>query len=171
MSGLQPVTISLATYKAIEAQRLSFGESHDAIIRRALSERTSRRRMAGERAAPPIGRTRRRGDAKVRLFGQLQPVLNLKDAYLVSLTALVRHRASLFQLLAAEGTARRRWVAASADALFSTSPHLADQHAHQIAPNWFIDTNVSRAQIMARLEVACRLAGCRFGDDVAIIER
>jgi hypothetical protein len=51
MSGLQPVSISLATYKAIEAQRISFSESHDAIIRRALAERTSRRRLPHERPA------------------------------------------------------------------------------------------------------------------------
>jgi hypothetical protein len=171
MSGLQAVSISLATYKAIESQRISFSESHDAIIRRALSERTSRRRLAHERPATrnPV-RARRRGNMRVTLFGHTQPVLNLKDAYLVTLTALVRHKASLFQLLAVEGTPRRRWIAPSAEALFVTSPHLAADHAHEIAPNWFVDTNVSRAQIISRLTTACQCAGLRYGEDIMLIE-
>ena len=171
MSGLQPVSISLATYKAIEAQRLTFNESHDSIIRRALSERTSKRRPVVARSMDAIrGAGRRRGNVKVIMFGRAQSVMNLKDAYLVILTALVRHKASLFQLLAVEGTERRRWIAASAESLFVTSPHLASGHAHEIAPNWFVDTNVSRAQIISRLTSACLLAGVRFGEDISIIE-
>jgi hypothetical protein len=171
MSGLQPVTISLATYKAIEAQRLSFSESHDAIIRRALSERTSKRRPAAGRSMELIrGAGRRRGNCRIIVLGKAEAVMNLKDAYLTILTALVRHKASLFQLLAFEGTERRRWVAPSAEALFMTSPHLAADHAHEIAPNWFVDTNVSRAQIISRLTVACRLAGYNYGQDVTVLE-
>jgi hypothetical protein len=171
MSSLQSVAISLATYKAIEAQRLSFTESHDAIIRRALAERSVRRISTANRMAQ-IGRgqPRRRGYTRVRLFGQVEDVMNLKDAYLVILSALVRRKSSLFQLLAAEGSARRRWMSPNAEALFVTAPHLAVQHAHEIAPNWFVDTNVSRAQIIARLTVAARLADARFGEDVAILE-
>lgn len=165
------MSISLATYRAIEAQRLSFSESHDAIIRRALSERTSKRRPATGRSMDAIrGAGRRRGNCRIIIRGKAEAVMNLKDAYLTILTALVRHKASLFQLLAFEGTDRRRWIAPSAEALFVTSPHLAADHAHEIAPNWFVDTNVSRAQIMSRLTVACRLAGYRFGEDVTIVE-
>lgn len=171
MSGLQPVSISLATYKAIEAQRLSFSETHDAIIRRALSERTSKRRSVSGRSIDPVRSAgRRRGNCRVIVLGKAEAVMNLKDAYLNILTALVRHKASLFQLLAFEGTERRRWIAPSAESLFMTSPHLAADHAHEIAPNWFVDTNVSRAQIIARLTVACRLAGYRFGENVSILE-
>jgi hypothetical protein len=171
MSGLQPVSISLATYKAIEAQRLTFSESHDAIIRRALSERTSKRRPVAGRSMDTIrGAGRRRGNMRVTLFGRSQSVMNLKDAYLVILTALVRHKASLFQLLAVEGTERRRWVAPTAGALFVTSPHLVADHAHEIAPNWFVDTNVSRAQIISRLTTACALVGVRYGEQISIIE-
>jgi hypothetical protein len=61
-------------------------------------------------------------------------------------------------------------VARSPEALFVTAPHLAAEHAHQIAPDWFIDTNVSRAQIVARLAVAARIAGYAFGEDVRIVE-
>ena len=171
MSGLTTVSLSLATYKAIEAQRLSFGETHDAIIRRALAERSSRRANAAGRAALLArGAPRKRGRVRVELFGREQDVFNLRDAYLVIITALTRHKASLLHLLANEGSARRRWVAQSPEALFVTAPHLAIEHAHKLSPEWYIDTNVSRAQIIARLTVAARLAGYRFGEDVRIIE-
>ncbi len=171
MTGFTNISLSLATYKAIEAQRLSFSESHDAIIRRALAERSGRRaRAAGRVAAPGRGAPRRRGRVRVTLFGREQDVLNLRDAYLVILTTLIRHKAPLLTLLATHGSARRRWVARSPEALFVSAPHLAAEHAHQIAPDWFVDTNVSRAQIMSRLTVAAGLAGCRFGEDVALLE-
>ncbi len=171
MSGLTNVSLSLATYKAVEAQRLSFGESHDAIIRRALSERSGRRaRMAGRAAVLARGAPRRRGRVRVTLFGREQDVFNLRDAYLVIVTALTRHKANLLHLLSLEGSERRRWVARSPETLFVTAPHLAPEHAHQLSPEWYIDTNVSRAQIVARLTVAARLAGYAYGEDVRITE-
>ena len=86
------------------------------------------------------------------------------------MTALTRHKSTLLHLLSLEGSERRRWVARSPEALFVTAPHLASEHAHQIAPDWYIDTNVSRAQIMARLTVAARLAGYAYGEDVRVVD-
>ena len=94
---------------------------------------------------------------------------NLKYAYVTALLSLVRHKPSLFEHLADEGTKRRRWAAREVETLFPGSPHLARDHAHEIMPGWFIDTNLSRAQIEARLEQACKIAGYRFGTDVKII--
>jgi hypothetical protein len=171
MTGLAHISLSLATYKAIEAQRLSFGETHDAIIRRALAERSTKRaRTAGRAALLARGAPRRRGRVQVSLFGREQEVFNLRDAYLVIVTALVRHKANLLHLLSLEGSERRRWVARSPEALFVTAPHLASEHAHQLSPDWYIDTNVSRVQIVARLTVAARLAGYAYGEDVRVIE-
>jgi len=171
MTGLTSVSVTLATYKAIEAQRLSFSENHDAIIRRALAERDVRRRHAPQRVSHSTrGTSRKHGRTSVVIFDRTQSVFNLRDAYLVILAALVRHKASLFQLLLAEGTPRRRWIAATPGALFVTSPHLAHEHAHEIAPGWFVDTNLSRAQIIARLTTAARLADCSYGTDVKIVE-
>jgi hypothetical protein len=112
--------------------------------------------------------TRRRGNISVSLYGQARPVANLKQAYVAILQSLVKHKPALFELMAHEGTNRRRWIARDATALFPHSPHLVRDHALEVAPGWVIDTNVSRAQIDARLAVACRIAGYRYGDDVAI---
>jgi hypothetical protein len=169
MSGTAEIAISLATYKAIEAARLSMAESHDEIIRRVFSRgstRNTRSFAATARLIQPA--TRRRGNICVMLYGQDKPVANLKVAYLTILQSLVKHKPALFELLAHEGTPRRRWIAREAIALFPHSPHLVRDHAMEIAPGWVIDTNVSRAQIDARLGIACRIAGYRFGEDVAI---
>ena len=170
MSGMAEVTISLSTYKAIEAARLSLVESHDEIIRRIFATRTSRRAQPVrdlKRTTPPA--SRRRGNIKLDLFGREVPVTNLKYAYVTALLSLVRHKPSLFEHLADEGTKRRRWAARAVETLFPGSPHLARDHAHEVMPGWFIDTNLSRAQIEARLDKACRIAGYRFGTDVQIL--
>jgi hypothetical protein len=169
MSGTAEIAISLATYKAIEAARVSLTESHDDIIRRIFNRGRMRQiQMQRDisRAAPPV--QRRRGNISISLFGRDVPVANLKYAYVAALQSLAKHKPSLFEHLAQEGTARRRWAGRSASELFLGSPHLARDHAHAVSPGWFIDTNVSRAQIDARLEKACRIAGYRFGEDILI---
>ena len=89
-------------------------------------------------------------------------------AYVTALTRLVRHKPSLFELLSLKGGAKRRWIARDAQSLYPGSPHLARDHAHAL-PGWWLDTNLSRAQIEARLAEACRIAGYRFGEDVRIL--
>ena len=166
MSATAQIEVSLATFKAIEAARLSFGESHDEIVQRVLAAPRAQRAIA--RDTPPS--TRRRGNVSVELFGRAQPVANLKAAYIAALTALLRHKPSLFEHLAQEGRTRRRWIARSADGLYADSPHLARDHAHEILPGWFLDTNLSRAQIDQRLAIACKIAGYRYGDDARIVD-
>jgi hypothetical protein len=171
MSGMAQIEVSLATFKAIEAARLSFNESHDEIMRRVLATPKSRTRELindALRSRPPM--TRRRGNISVDLFGRNLPVANLKAAYIAILTALVRHKPSLFEHLESEGRTRRRWISRTAEGLYADSPHLARDHAHTILPGWFLDTNLSRAQIDQRLESACKIAGYRYRQDMQIIE-
>lgn len=171
MSGTAQIEVSLATFKAIEAARLSFSESHDEIVRRALAVRLSRSQSAAREAAriaPPA--IRRRGNISVDLFGRAQPVANLKSAYIAILNALLRHKPSLFEHLAGEGRTRRRWIARTPEGLYADSPHLARDHAFPLRGDWYLDTNLSRAQIDQRLETACRIAGYRYTADVRIID-
>lgn len=170
MPGTTQIELSLGTYKALEAARLSFDESHDQILDRILSSRRVQRiaAQAVARHAPP--QPRRRGDIAVDLFGRRIAVANGKYAYLSILNALVRHKPSLFEVLAQSGTSRRRWAARSAEALYPGSPHLARDHAVQAQGDWFVDTNLSRKQIDQRLTVAARIAGYRYGDDVRIVD-
>jgi hypothetical protein len=170
MTGTAEIAVSLATFKVIEAARLSFGESHDEIIRRIFAREPSRRTQPareGARYAPPL--RRRRGNVRVELFTREQAVPNLKYAYIAALQSLVKHKPALFELLSLEGTTRRRWAARTTEALFPGSPHLARDHAFEVMPEWHIDTNLSRAQIEARLAIACQVAGYRFGEDIKIL--
>jgi hypothetical protein len=170
MTGTAEIAISLATFKVIEAARLSFGESHDEIIRRMFVRGSSLRAQptrAGARYAPPL--KRRRGNVRIELFTREHAVPNLKYAYIAALQSLVKHKPALLELLSLEGTSRRRWAARTTEALFPGSPHLARDHAFEVLPDWFIDTNLSRAQIEARLKVACQISSYRYGEDVKIL--
>jgi hypothetical protein len=162
------ISVSLSTWKALEAQRLSFHEDHDAIIRRVLV--TKKSNVTRTVLRPDIPVQRRRGNMSVEVGGRITPVANLKAAYITILSQLVKIRPSLFQQLLKEGSRRRRWIATRAEELFPLSPHLARDHAHQIAPNWFVDTNLSKAQIEARLSTASKIAGHGFGETVKIVE-
>jgi hypothetical protein len=163
------IEITLDTFKAIEAARLSLSETHDEIVRRALSSHRPMRPSRETTADGPKA-VRKRGNICVDLFGRIVPVANLKDAYLTILNALVRHKPSLFELLSHEGTNRRRWAARDGAALYPATPHLAQDHAFAVAGDWFVDTNLSGRQIAERLRVAARLAGYRYGEDVSIVE-
>ncbi len=172
MSNLAQITVSLSTWKALESARLSFDEDHDAIIRRALVLRSTKKKHAFAKTAQPYSpQTRKRGDISVFVSDRVTNVPNLKMAYVTILIQLVKKRPSLFQSLLQEGNDRRRWIALKPEALFPLSPHLARQHAYQIAPNWFVDTNLSRQQIEARLEKAARLAGLCWGETVRIADK
>lgn len=172
MTGMAHIAVSLDTYKAIEAARLSLAESHDEIVRRVLATRRSQRgtpaRIAARATAPA---QRRRGDIAIELFGKRTAVANLKAAYIAGLTALVRHKPSLFEHLSGEGGKRRRWVARDTERLFPGSPHLARDHAQPLAGDWLLDTNLSRAQIETRLTRAAAIAGYRYGEDIRIVGR
>jgi hypothetical protein len=167
MSGMAQISVSLSTWKALEAQRLSFQEDHDAIIRRVLVTKKANPLRAALRPDLPV--QRRRGNLLVEVAGRTTPVANLKDGYITILSQLVKIRPSLFQQLLKEGSQRRRWIATRAEALFPLSPHLSRDHAHQIAPTWFVDTNLSKAQIDTRLLKACEIAGLGFGKNVQIL--
>ncbi|MEY2927028.1 MAG: hypothetical protein RL367_1505, partial [Pseudomonadota bacterium] len=125
MPGTSEIAISLATYTAIEAARLSLVESHDEIIRRVFARGGTRSgRSFAETARMIQPATRRRGTINVDLYGQSRPVANLKQAYVTILQSLMKHKLSLFELIAHEGTSRRRWIAREAADLFPHSPHL-----------------------------------------------
>jgi hypothetical protein len=106
--------------------------------------------------------------ATPRVVRHVEPVANLKAAYVAILMSLVRHKPSLFELLAAKGGKRRRWIAREPQALFPGSPHLARDHAFALFGDWWLDTNLSRSQIEQRLGEAAKIAGYRYGEDVRI---
>lgn len=61
----------------------------------------------------------------------------------------------------------RRLVARSAEDLYIESPHLAYE-AREICPGWYADTNLSKGAILKRLQIACEVAGLKFGTDLIV---
>lgn len=62
----------------------------------------------------------------------------------------------------------RRYVARTQDELYPGRPDLAREHFHRLKSGWFIGTNVSRAQILRMIEMACEVAPRRFGKELSV---
>jgi len=63
---------------------------------------------------------------------------------------------------------RRRYLAANPQDLYPDRPDLASEHSAEIAPGWWLGTNVSKKQITIIIEMACRVAGVSFGSALTI---
>jgi hypothetical protein len=61
----------------------------------------------------------------------------------------------------------RRLVARSPEGLYIESPHLAYE-AREICPGWYADTNLDKGAILKRLQIACEVAGLKFGTDLIV---
>jgi hypothetical protein len=59
----------------------------------------------------------------------------------------------------------RRYLARAKEDLYPGRPDLA-QYSHQLKSGWWVGTNYSRASIKKILEMACEVAGLRFGTDL-----
>jgi hypothetical protein len=63
---------------------------------------------------------------------------------------------------------RRRYLARHQAALYPERPDLASEHSHEVRPGWWIGTNVSRAQVEKILQMACGVAGLKYGTDLRV---
>ena len=62
----------------------------------------------------------------------------------------------------------RRYVARERIELYPGRQDLADEHSYQLKSGYWIGTNISRHQVEGILEMACEVAGLRFGTDLSI---
>lgn len=62
----------------------------------------------------------------------------------------------------------RRYVAKTQDELYPGRPDLAREHFHRLTAGWYLGTNVSRAQIVRMIEMACEVAPLRFNRELRI---
>ena len=62
---------------------------------------------------------------------------------------------------------KRRYLSRTREELYPDSPHLAD-NAYEVRPGWWVDTHASRAGIETRIEMACEVAGVRYGKDLLV---
>ena len=64
----------------------------------------------------------------------------------------------------------RRLVARNRNDLYINSPHLID-HSLELENGWWLATNSNTGQKREQIEVACKIAGVKFGSQLKLIER
>ncbi|MDB5540703.1 MAG: hypothetical protein JWQ89_2430 [Devosia sp.] len=151
---MKTVEIDIDVNRAIESARISFEESHNAILRRLLGIAGTRR----ARASTPAQRLPRSSGAYTTVIGNTPVEANsLKELLRRVILLCEKNRPGLIDQLSLTPTQRgRRIVARSAAALYSNAPHLI-QYAEKLDGDWWYDTNVGRRQVLAYLRILAEM--------------
>jgi len=64
---------------------------------------------------------------------------------------------------------KRRYLARNKMELYPGRPDLCEQYSEQIADGWWVGTNYSRSTIRHAIELACEVAGIKFGSNLRLI--
>jgi negative regulator of replication initiation len=170
MAKMKQIQIDIDVSRVIEANRYSFSEKENDILRRLLLT-TSKPTLASVMTnvtkldAPQFG-SRSRGHWQVKFGDAVVAANSLKDAYCNLL--LLAHQSDdqfLERFSRLQGRARR-YVARTGPNLYLKSPHLSKDHAAALTDGWFVDTNLSEEQVHIRARAAAREAGLPYGRDV-----
>ena len=160
------IEIDIDVYRAIEARRVTFRQSRNAILRGVFGLTDGPKEPSD--LPPAIAGTRRTGDFAFQLLGKRVEARSLKDAYLRCLQALAEREPTFLQNLATLSTRARRLVARQPEHLYLKRPELAEKHAAPLPGGWWVDTNLSRQQCENRLKSACEVARIEFGRDLIL---
>lgn len=170
----RPIEVDLDVHRAIEGARISLGESDNDILRRLLlggAQAGRRRPSRNAGSGSGGGAARSRGLWSVELAGRRLPAANLKHAWCLLLRELDTAYPHFLEELAGEKERSRRAVARAPKDLYGPrAAHLAGRHAQPLVGGWYVDTNLSTAQIAKRARVAARLCGLHYGSDVRILD-
>jgi hypothetical protein len=112
--------------------------------------------------------TRRTGPMPFRLRGR---EFQARSAIEVLITVLEQLSSSdqgfLERFAARPKRGRRRYVARDREELYPGRPDLS-QHSHRLSSGWWVGKNYSKREIKQMLEMACEVAGIRFGSDLIV---
>jgi hypothetical protein len=141
------IPIDLDVYKALEMRRISFGEPHNAILRRILGitalatvESIPERAMLPERERA----MRSSGDYEVTILGKTKKVRSLREALSTALLDVEASQLGFLEKLTRRPTTRgRRIVARTPEQIYPRNPQLVP-HAARLSGEWYFDTNISR---------------------------
>ena len=148
---MKQIAIDLEVNRAIEAGRLSFEETENAILRRLLG-------IDARPAGAPRQRLPRSSGAYMIVMGNRVIEANsLKEFLRRAILMAEKMRPGLIETLAQSPTARgRHMVASSPDLLYPKAPQLLS-YAERLDGDWWYDTNVGRNQVQAYLRTIARL--------------
>ena len=160
------IEIDIDVYRAIEARRTSFQQSHNEILRDVFG--APHITQESPVLSAPNPRTRRTGAFAFQLHGKRVEAGSLKDTYLRCLQALAELEPQFLENLSSVSTKSRRIVARQPEHLYLKTPKLASKFAMALPGGWWADTNLSRQQCESRLKSACDVARIRFGRDLIL---
>lgn len=172
VARMKEIHIDVDVNRVIEANRTSFAEKENDILRRLLLEprggaQTGSIYAVTQPEVPNYG-SRSRGHWQVKFGDELVVGANLKDAYCYLLHLAHQRDSGFLQQFSTYKARSRRYVARSGPELYLNSPHLARQHAIELVPGWFVDGNLSEEQVGKRARAAALAAGLFYGTDVWI---
>jgi hypothetical protein len=99
------------------------------------------------------------------LNGTLHPARNARDVLVKSFVEFASRDASFLERFAAlpKHGRTRRYLAQSRDELYPGRPDLVRDHSFEIKPGWWLGINLSRNSIARIVEMACEVAGLKYG--------
>lgn len=155
------VKIDIDVHRAIEARRVTFDQSPNDILRKVFG--------LPDAAPDPSESTRRTGRFPYTLLGEKTEGTSLKEVYMSCLRKLAARDPRFLKRLSKAATRGRRIVARTPDALYISTPELSRKNLHsRLTGEWWVDTNLSRPMYARRLEIACEVAGLRYGVDLVL---
>lgn len=108
--------------------------------------------------------------------GRISYVLRGKTTYLRSASDVLvtvidelsqRDSSFITRLASRKHGRRRRYVARTREELYPGRPDLAE-YSKQLSNGWWVGTNYSKSNISQIIQLACEVAGLRFGSDLTV---
>lgn len=169
MAKYKQIGIDVEVSRAIEANRLSFSETENDILRRMVTG-AKPHRLPVPKFEPPVllQGTRNRGAWSVVLNGEKSAASSLTSAYQTMLLSLAVRDSTFLEKFSTRRARTRLFVSKRPEALYGNSPHLAIDFAKPLKDGWYFDTNLSLQQIAQRARAAAEVSGLRYGVDLYI---
>jgi hypothetical protein len=169
MAKYKQIGIDVEVSRAIEANRLSFSETENDILRRMITG-AKPQRLASPKFNPPIlpQGTRNRGAWSVVVNGEKSAAASLTSAYQTMLLSLARLDSNFLEKFSTRRARTRLFVSKRPETLYGNSPHLAADFAKPLTDGWYFDTNLSLQQIAQRARAAAEVSDLRYGVDLYI---
>lgn len=169
MAKYKQIGIDVEVSRAIEANRLSFSETENDILRRMVTFEEPQRRPSPTLNLPTLPQgTRNRGAWSVVINEEKSAAGSLKSAYQTMLLSLAGQDPSFLEKFSTRRGRTRFFVSKRPEALYGNSPHLAADFAKPLTDGWYFDSNLSLQQIAQRARVAAEVSGLRYGVDLYI---
>lgn len=104
------------------------------------------------------------------LNGHFQPARNARDVLAKVFVELANRDAPFLERFATlpKHGRTRRYLAPTPNHLYPERPDLARDFSQEIKPGWWLGINLSRARINRIIEMACEVAGLRYGVDLKV---